>query len=106
MYNAEKESIRIKSTGHVGSGSFFIYVEVRVSFLAYQVQRIQRNKYIAFMVIYVTIVLNVYLRLLYHIYEKRGDYETKPLTKADDKDRQSLNRTSSGSEGRLSSKPV
>lgn len=45
-----------------------------MSYLSYQVQRIQRNKYITFMVIYVTIVLNVYLRLLYHIYEKRGDF--------------------------------
>lgn len=92
--------------GMLGQVVFLSIVEVRVSFLAYQVQRIQRNKYIAFMVIYATIVLNVYLRLLYHIYEKKGEYETKPLTKADDKDKQSLNRASSGSEGRLSSKPV
>jgi|688.fasta_scaffold98456_4 hypothetical protein len=26
------------------------------------------------MAVYVTIALNVYLRLLYHIYEKRGDF--------------------------------
>ncbi len=51
-----------------------IFIEVRVSYLSYQIQRIQRNKYITFMVVYATIALNVYLRLLYHIYEKRGDY--------------------------------
>lgn len=45
------------------------------------------------MVIYVTIVLNVYLRLLYHIYEKRGDFSAVPAQPAEPaKD----NRTSVG----------
>ena len=61
--------LRKKNDGHIGA-------EARVSFLSYQIQRIQRNKYITFMVIYATIALNVYLRLLYHIYEKRGDLQT------------------------------
>lgn len=55
--------------------TIYIFVEVRINYLSYQVQRVQRNKYITFMVIYATIILNVYLRLLYHIYEKRGDFE-------------------------------
>lgn len=36
------------------------------------------------MLIYATIVLNVYLRLLYHVYEKRGDYDEAEV-KADAK---------------------
>lgn len=32
------------------------------------------------MVVYATIILNVYLRLLYHIYEKRGDFEGEAIT--------------------------
>ena len=60
--------------------TYLISIEVRMSFLSYQIQRVQRNKYITIMVIYVTIMLNVYLRLLYHIYEKRGDYATVPTS--------------------------
>lgn len=86
-------------------------IEVRSNFLSYQIQRIQRNKYITIMVIYVTIMLNVYLRLLFHIYQKSGDFVTDNAklqdVKVGDKnvDRTSsitaaLNRKSSGSDNR------
>lgn len=47
-----------------------LIVEVRASFLSYEIQKIQRNKYITFMLIYATIALMVYLRLLNMIYNK------------------------------------
>lgn len=49
-----------------------------MGYLAYQIQRVERNKYITGMVIYTSIILNMYVRMLYHVYEKRGDYEGLP----------------------------
>jgi hypothetical protein len=98
LFLTEKDLLRRKGDGHIGTGKSINYVEARVSFLSYQVQRIQRNKYITFMVIYATIALNVYLRLLFHIYDKNED-DLQPTP-----DRTSANRLSSGSEARQSTK--
>ena len=51
-----------------------------MGFLSYQIQRVERNKYITAMLIYASIVLNLYVRMLYLIYKKRGDYDNVPET--------------------------
>jgi hypothetical protein len=45
-----------------------VYIELRVGFLSYTILKIQRNKYIAFMFIYTSIALNIFIQLLKHIY--------------------------------------
>jgi len=49
-----------------------------MGYLAYQIQRVERNKYITGMLIYASVILNFYIRMLYHVYEKRGDYAGLP----------------------------
>lgn len=51
-----------------------------MGFLAYQIQRVERNKYITAMLIYASLALNMYVRMLYFIYKKRGDYDSVPET--------------------------
>ena len=58
-----------------------INLEIRLNYLSYQVQRIQRNKYIAGMLIYATVVLGAYIGLLYHVYDQRGDYKGDSVEK-------------------------
>lgn len=52
--------------------------------------RIQRNKYITFMLIYVSIALNVFVLLLRHMYKKRHELESlglleRPVSQGSDK---------------------
>lgn len=49
-----------------------------MGYLSYQIQRVERNKYITAMLIYASIVLNMYVRMLYHVYKMRGDYDGLP----------------------------
>jgi hypothetical protein len=51
---------------------------------------VQRNKYIAFMTIFVAIFLNIYITLLRYIYTKRDAFE---LTKSEADKRQSATPT-------------
>ncbi len=55
--------------------------EVRVGFLSYQIQRIQRNKQITAMLIYASISINLYVRMLFLICKRRGDYDGLPEPK-------------------------
>lgn len=56
-----------------------------MGFLSYQIQRVERNKYITAMLIYASIVLNLYIRMLYIVYRERGDYgEVEKKTKIND----------------------
>lgn len=50
-----------------------------MAFLSYQIQMVQRNEYITTMLIYVSIALNMYVRMLYLIYKQRGDYDGIPV---------------------------
>lgn len=74
----EKDRLRQLGNGHVGTGILIVYLEVRIGFLSYQIQRVERNKYITAMLIYASVALNLYVRILYLIYKKRGDYEGLP----------------------------
>lgn len=46
-----------------------------MGYYSYQIQYVERNKYITAMVIYVSLALNFYVRILYLIYKRRGDYD-------------------------------
>lgn len=48
-----------------------IHVELRIGFLSYSILKVQRNKYITFMLIYASLALNVYIQLLNYMYRKR-----------------------------------
>lgn len=45
-----------------------------MGFYSYQIQEVERNKYITGMVIYASLALNFYVRIMYLIYKRRGDY--------------------------------
>ena len=49
-----------------------------MGYLAYQIQRVERNKYITAMLIYTSIVLNMYVRMLYFVYREKGHYDGLP----------------------------
>jgi|JI10StandDraft_1071094.scaffolds.fasta_scaffold752488_1 hypothetical protein len=49
----------------------FIYIELRLGFLSYTILKIQRNKYITFMLVYTSIALNLFIQLLKFMYKKR-----------------------------------
>lgn len=50
-------------------------IELRIGFLSYTILKIQRNKYITFMLIYTSIALNIFIHLLRHIYKQREELE-------------------------------
>lgn len=50
-------------------------LELRIGYLSYSILKVQRNKYITFMVIYVSLALNFYIRLLRFMYLKREGAE-------------------------------
>jgi hypothetical protein len=45
--------------------------ELRGSYLSYSILKVQRNEYITFMLIYVSLALNVYIQILDYMYLKR-----------------------------------
>lgn len=53
-------------------------IEVRLSFLSYHIQKIQRDKIVTSMLILASISINMLIRMLYFIYKERGDYDGLP----------------------------
>jgi len=51
--------------------SNIFYLELRLGFLSYTILKIQRNKYITFMLVYTSIALNIFIQLMKYIYKKR-----------------------------------
>jgi hypothetical protein len=50
-------------------------VELRFGFLSYTILKIQRNKYITFMLMYTSLALIIFTQLLKHIYKEREELE-------------------------------
>lgn len=55
-----------------------LFLEVRMGFISYQIQRAQRNKQITAMLIYASIAIYLYVRMMYLVYKRRGDYDGLP----------------------------
>ena len=68
-FREEKDELKHLSQGHTAQ-------EIRRGFLSYNIIKIQRNEYITIMLIYVSIMLNVYIQLLNHMYKKRNNLST------------------------------
>lgn len=49
-----------------------------MGFISYQIQRAQRNKQITAMLIYASIAIYLYVRMMYLVYKRRGDYDGLP----------------------------
>jgi hypothetical protein len=59
---------------HYRSGNILFDVDIRRGYLSYEIQKIQRNMYINGMLVFTTIILYLYMRMLYQGYEKTGVY--------------------------------
>lgn len=73
----------LRVTVKLAQVTLILFLEVRIGFLAYQIQRIGRNKQITAMLIYMSMAINLFIRMLYFIYKKRGDYDGLPDIKAE-----------------------
>lgn len=71
FFLTEKDRLKLDVERHLGSGNRCFILELRIGFLSYTVLKIQRNKYITFMLLYVSIALNIFVHLLRHIYKQR-----------------------------------
>ena len=60
--------------GSTAIGKETIILELRRWYLSYTILKVQRNEFITLLLIYVSIILNIYLGILHHMYTKRGKY--------------------------------